>query len=194
MYSRLLNTNDRFVFISGSDAPQLRALTEITRYCESDDEFIEQLKTEVHRESSKRLQEIWNCADSAILRQVLSQIEVQVDGEKSLKNLADARIGQIFLTDHSIVRAQIVEYLTKRVGQTITLDDAQKFVRDKHFILRRIQDRSSALLATNEITNRFTESLRERLIGQRLIASSEIGNLFKELESAKEPNPYRNLR
>ena len=91
--------DDRFVFVSGSDAPELVELCDAARDSESVEEFKSQFLAAERREQSfQRLIDTWAC-DVPTARERLRRIEVRTIGEPELADKVRLGAQLLFLAD-----------------------------------------------------------------------------------------------
>ena len=79
IFKQLYRTsNTRFVFVSGSDAPGLRELTERSKSAESPEKFeSEFIQAQAKKDDLNKLKSFWDNADTATAYKILRRIEVR---------------------------------------------------------------------------------------------------------------------
>lgn len=183
MFSRLRGAKAKFVFVSGSDCPELKALVKICHYCANLDEFEKQLETKTHRKSVDTLAKIWRDADNETIFEILKKIQISVIDSSNLREKVDSEISLSFLDEPNEVRPKIREFLSERVGQQIKSSDVDSFVLCNGFTKRQLV--GQALI--NEITQRLKDSLSDRLIGQELLSRTQVSDLCEKITESIKP-------
>ena len=94
----LCDTTHRFVFASGSDAPELRDLCEAAASAESLDEFTGEFlaASETRAKSHQRLLDIWNCTALDAWK-VLRRVEVRVNNDDVLDTKVTWGLAGLFM-------------------------------------------------------------------------------------------------
>ena len=86
------NPGARFVFVSGSDAPGLRELTERARNAQNPAEFESAfIGDKTNKEHFTKLRSFWRDADPAAAYGLLQRIQVRTIDERGLKNKCENR-------------------------------------------------------------------------------------------------------
>ena len=174
--------DDRFVFVSGSNAHDLDNLCGAANNAESSEEFVGKfLKSSKDREESfNELQKEWQCGPQTALDR-LRRISVRTIDEETLREKVLSDLGLFFsadlhrpfdairaLVDDSVYRtldrAYLVEYLGKRGHR-----------------LRLRPNPENARLAIEEVTDRYLEAARRRLIQQTLVPREAKATLLSRL-------------
>src|SRR4030065_41846 len=100
MFTALSGNSSRFVFVSSSDAPELRELSERARQAESASEFETQfLAAKVQEANFERLRKYWSNINAASAYDVLRRIEVRTMDQASLDEQVRWGLSALFLSD-----------------------------------------------------------------------------------------------
>ena len=87
------NLDARFVFVSGSDAPELRELTERARSAKNLEEFeAEFINAEAQEEALGKLKSFWHNTDTSTAYEILQRIEVRTIDERGLEEQVRAAL------------------------------------------------------------------------------------------------------
>ena len=179
---KLASNQDRFVFASGSDAPELTDLSESARRAESIEEFEDVfLASERRRQGFKKLRDCWECdVPTAVER--LKRIEARTIDEPELEEKVRWGVEALFLTDPSTVMAALRTMVTDSVHRTITREHlVQQLVNDGH-LLRRLTSPESAGTAVTAVTDQYLLGTRRRLIRHELIPRAGADALLSRLD------------
>jgi hypothetical protein len=106
--SELTGNDDLFVFVSSSDAPELRELSERARQAETLQEFESRfLAAKVQADNFKSLIKYWGNSDSALAYDVLRRIEVRTIDEVNLDDKVRWGLSALFLSDPEAVCSEL---------------------------------------------------------------------------------------
>lgn len=165
IYKELAGTSDKFVFVSSSDAPELRELTERAVDAGSLEEFDEYfLQSQELRTSFETLRSVWNISNSAEVLDLLRRIEVRTIDERGVRDQVDAGLRALFLEEPGRIGPQLQRIATDAIHKTLTRVTLQDTLQAMGLFLRRIADPASAAVAIGEITDRYIQGVRKQLI------------------------------
>lgn len=177
--------NTRFVFASGSDAPELKALTERAIDSKNQKEFESVfVDAQTQKEALERLKGIWE-ADTATAYKLLHRIKVSTIDERELEDKVRELLQARFLSSSEVCDA-LRSFAEDSIHKCINWDDLISYLSDKGFSLRRLTRPSDALSLISEATGRYLDSTKRRLIQDSLIPRSSTKEL---LEKVKGPVP-----
>ena len=177
----LAGNEDRFVFVSGSDAPELVDLCDAARDSESVEEFETRFLAARRREQSlKRLTGIWAC-DVPTARERLRRIEVRTTGEPELADKVRLGAQVLFLANPHRVADTLRGIVGGSVHRTITGHGLVDDLRQRGFMLRRLTDPAAAGGAIRTATDRFLDAARRRFIRGQLVPRSAAESLSSRL-------------
>ena len=177
----LAGNGDRFVFVSGSEAPELDELCEAANDAESAEEFERAfLKARKRKESFESLLRHWKCAVLAAIER-LQRIEVRTIGERDLKEKVRLGVQTLFLGDPDKVRAELWAIVEGSVHHTITRQDLADELSRLGYPMRRLRSPERAGVAVREATDRYLNGARQRLIRQKLVPRAAAETLLSRL-------------
>ena len=181
----LAGNDDRFVFVSGSEAPELAELCETARGAESAEKFERDfLAAKGRRQSFEKLHRCyWKC-DGPTAFERLRRIEVRTIGERDLED--NVRLGAqvLFLADPDKVLAGLRAIVEDSVHCTITRQDLVDELTERGYRLRPLPSPKRAGGAVREATDRYLDGARRRLIRQTPVPRAAAEKLLSRLGEA----------
>ena len=178
---QLAGNDDRFVFASGSDVPELVELGDAARDSESVEEFENQFLAAERREQSlQRLTGTWAC-DVPTARERLRRIEVRTIGEPELADKVRLGAQVLFLANPQHVTDTLRGIAGDSVHRTITRQGLVSDLRRRGLMLRRLTDPAAAGAAIRTATDRFLDAARRRFIRGQLVPRSAAESLSSRL-------------
>jgi len=182
IFRELAGNDTKFVFISSSDAPELRELSERARQAESVQEFEARfLAAKEVKEAFERLTKSWNKPSIETVYDVLRRIEVRTSDEHSLEEKVSYGVRALFLRDPDAVCAELRQIAENSVHRTITRDTLVARLDDRGFKLRRLARLDNAPAIVSEVTNRYLRDARKKLIRQSLIPRAATQTLLDQI-------------
>lgn len=182
MFAQLSGNDTRFVFVSGSDAAELKELAHRAEKAETTEEFESRfLDANVQKANFEKLKKHWNNADAATAYEMLRRIEVRTVDERSLEELVKGRLPALFLADPDGVCAELRCMAEDSTHQTINRDSLIARLGQRGFILRRLAkpDAASALVA--EVTEHYLAVTKKRLIRNSLLPRAATQTILERL-------------
>ena len=178
----LAGNDDRFVFVSGSEAPELAELCEAARDAESAEEFERAfLAAEGRRQSfEKLLDRYWKC-DGPTAFERLQRIDVRTIGERDLEDKVRWGAQALFLAAPGKVLAELRAIVEDSVHRTITRQGLVKELYRRGYRLRRLPSPERACVAVREATDRYLAGARRRFIRQTLVPRKAAETLLSRL-------------
>ena len=184
IHRQLVGNQRKFVFVSGSDAPELRELADRARDAASFEEFNSLfLKANVQRTAFDKLLRIWNEKDESRAHDVLKRIQVRTSDEQLLIQLVSSQLRAVFFTSISDIVAELRVITADRVGEVLSREQLLKNLAVKGFKLRTITAGQSALPAIETITTTYLTGLRRHLIGQKIVPRKAATDLLDRITS-----------
>ncbi len=178
---QLTGNEDRFVFVSGSDAPELVELCDAARDSESVEEFKRHfLATQRRQQNLKRLIDAWAC-DLPTARERLRRIDIRTIGEPELADKVRLGAQLLFLANPHRVVDTLRGIAGDSVHRTVTRHGLVGDLRRRGFLLRRVTDPAAAGAAIRTATDRFLNAARRRLIRGQLVPRSAAESLSSRL-------------
>ena len=180
--NQLADNDDRFVFVSGSDARELSELCEAAGDAESTEEFERDfLAAKGRKKRFKKLLDYWEC-DLVTAVERLRRIEVQTIGERQLERQVQWGVQAVFLADPSRVLPELLKIVEDSLHHTITRKELVEELSRRGYRLRRLTRPENAGIAVEAATDRYLDRARSRLIQQRLVPRAAAGTLLSRLD------------
>lgn len=179
---QLAGNDDRFVFVSGSDARELSELCEAASHAESTEEFKRDfLAAKGRKKRFKKLLDYWEC-DLATAVERLRRIEVRTIGERQLERQVQWGVQAVFLADSSRVLPELLKIVEDSLYHTITRQELVEELSRRGYRLRHLTRPENAGVAVEAATDRYLNGARSKLIQQKLVPRAEAGTLLSRLE------------
>ena len=178
-----LAANDvRFVFVSGSDAPELTNLCEAANDAESVEEFERAYLAAQGRKRSFEtlLNRYWKCGTRAAVDR-LRRIEVHTISEHDLEDRVRWGARALFLANPDTVLAELRAIVEDSVHHTMTRQGLVEALDQRGYRIRRQPGPEHAGFAVREATDRYLGGARQRLIGETLVRREASETLLSRL-------------
>ena len=177
----LAGNDDRFVFVSGSEARELAELCESARDAESEEEFERVfLAAQERRQSFERLLRYWTCdVPTAVER--LRRIEVRTIDERGLEDNVRSEVRLLYLADSRKVLSGLRAIVEDSVHRTITRQDLVEALSRRGYRMRRLSSPENARVAVWEATKRYLDVARRRLIRRTPVPRAAAETLLSRL-------------
>ena len=186
IFAQLSGNDARFVFVSSSDARELAELTERAIHAESVEEFETRfVGTRTQAASFAKLRKTWNDTDAATARDVLRRVEVRTIDEKSLEERVRFGLSALFLADPDIIAQALWKIADDSIHKTVTRDDLVANLERQGFKLRRLINSGAAPALIAQVTDRYLDGARKKLIQKGVIPRTATQTLIKRLEENK---------
>ena len=185
IFKQLYRTsNTRFVFVSGSDAPGLRELTERSKSAESPEKFeSEFIQAQAKKDDLNKLKSFWDNADTATAYKILRRIEVRTLDESVMRDLVRDSLSSLFLTKLDNVCDALHSFVEDSIHKLINREHLISNLRSKGFTPRQLTRPSDASSLISEATNCYIESIRNKLIQDSLIPRSSTQELLTSINA-----------
>ena len=162
--------DSRFVFVSGSSAPELAGLCEAANGAESVQEFESAfLEAQVRREAFDRLRAEWRC-DAATAVAYLQRIEVRTIGDRELEEKVAHFARALFLADPLKVVRELEAVPDDSVHRRIRREELVERLRRVGIVPRQVKGREQAALAVRQVTEAYLGPARHKLIRGELLS------------------------
>ena len=179
---QLAGNNDRFVFVSGSDARELAELCEAASHSESAEEFERAFLAATGRKKPfEQLLGFWACAIPVALER-LRRIEVRTIGERDLEEKVKWGVQSLFVADPGTVLPELRKIVEDSVHRTITREELVEELAQHGYRLRHLRSPEYAGVAVQVATNRYLDGVRSRLIRGKLVPRAAAGTLLSRLD------------
>ena len=178
----LAGNENRFVFVSGSDARELADLCEAARDAESLEEFERAfLAAQARKKPFERLRRKWQCdVRDAFGR--LRRVDVRTINERELEDKVRWGVQALFLADPGKVLSELRAIVEDSVHRTITRQTLVEKLAQRDYRMRRLRSPERADGAVQEATDRYLTGARRRLIRQTLVPRVAAETLLSRLE------------
>ena len=178
----LAGNDDRFVFVSGSEARELAELCEAARDAESVEEFERVFLTAKRRKRSfvGLLNCYWKC-DLPIAIERLRRVEIHTISEPQLQDKVRWGTQALFLGDPGKVLAKLRTIVEDSVHHTITRQDLVEALARSGYQVRRLSSSERAGVAVREATDRYLDVARRRLIRRTPVPRAAAETLLSRL-------------
>lgn len=175
------NENTRFVFVSGSDAPELRELAERAISAKDQEEFESVfVDAQTQKEALEKLKGIWE-TDTVTAYKLLHRIEVSTIDERELEDKVRELLQARFLSRPDKGCDALRSFAEDSIHKCINRDDLILYLSDKGLSLRRLTRPSDAPSLIYEATDRYLDSTKRRLIQDSLIPRSSTKELLEKI-------------
>ena len=181
MFNQLTSTDTRFIFVSGSDTPELRELTERAVDAKGLEEFESAfVSAESQKQNFNKLKNFWN-ADTATAYEMLQRIEVRTIDERGIEEQVRDLLSALFLTKPDNVCDALRSFAQDSIHKVINREGLISYLEDKGFKLRRLAKPDDAPSLISEATDRYLRA-RRRLIQGSLIPRSSTQELLTKIQ------------
>lgn len=180
---RILRDPDcQYTFVSSSDSRELAELAERAKASESPSEFKERfLNSKEQKQNLKRLRQSWNDCDDQTVWDCLRRIEVRTLDEASLKEQNLLGEQTLFLAKPGNVCSEILKYLLDSVHKTRLRADIVAHLSAAGYPLRHVFSLIQAKHIVDEISRKYLQGTRSRLINGTLVNRDVTGQLTANL-------------
>ena len=175
------NPKARFVFVSGSDAPELRKLTEGAGDAKSLEEF-EVKFVKGHKKALTKLRSFWCDTDTATAYEILQRIEVRTIDEIGLKEQVQGALQVQFLNNPNDVCDALRSIVEDSIHKTIGREHLIAILRDRGFTLRKLTRPDDAPVLVSEATDSYLKAARRKLIQGALIHRESTRELLTKIK------------
>ena len=164
------NPDARFVFVSGSDAPELRELTERARSAEKLEEFESIfVGAQSQKGALTKLKSFWRDTDTATAYEILQRIKVRTIDERGLEEQVQESLLARFLSKPAGVGDALCSIVEDSVHKTIDREHLTATLQAGGFTLRQLTKPSDAPALISEATDSYLKAARRKLIQGALI-------------------------
>ena len=182
MGEQLAGNNDRFVFVSGSDAQELSDLCAAARDAQSVVEFERHfLKAGRRKAGFEKLRQCWVC-DPPTAYDRLQRIEIHTIDERELEAKVRLGVQVLFLTEPTVIVAELRTIVEDSVHHMWTRSALLQELEARGHPRRRLLSPQSAGAVVEEATDRYLDGERRRLIRNFLIPRAATQSLLLGME------------
>ena len=181
MFNQLSGNNARFVFVSSSDAPEMRELTERAVNAKDVEEFeSEFVHAKSQKEALETLKRSWE-TETATAYEILRCIEVSTIDERKIEEQVRGSVSALFLTKPDNVCDALRSFAQDSIHRVVNRERLISYLEDKGFTLRRLAKPDDAPSLISEATDRYLRA-RRRLIQDTLIPRSSTQQLLDNIK------------
>ena len=185
---QLAGNNDRFVFASGSDAPELSELCEAAKCAESVEEFKPAfLATNERKKWLKRLRCHWKCEVPDAVDQ-LRRVEIHTIDERELVDKVQFAVQALFLANPNRVMDKLRGIVEDSVHRTLRRQTLVHELDQLGYQLRRVRSPLHAGDAIEAATNQYLDGARSKLIRRKLVRRKAANTLLSRLDGKASDN------
>ncbi len=172
----------RFVFVSGSDAPELRELTEGAVNAKNLEEFKAKfVRSEKQEEAPGKLKGFWHYTDTASAYEILRRIEVRTIDEREIEERVREALLARFLTGPNKVCDALRSVVEDSIHKTIDREFLISTLQGREFTVRQLAKPNDAPSLISEVTASYLEAARRKLIQDALIPRSSTQELLVKI-------------
>ena len=178
------STNTRFIFVSGSEARELKELTERALDAKDLKEFKSVfVRAKSQKQNFNRLKDFWN-TDTAKAYEILRRIEVRTIDERGIEEQVRGSLSALFLTKPDNVCDALRSFAQDSIHKVVNRERLISYLEGKGFTLRRLAKPDDAPSLISEATDRYLRARRMLIQGSLIPRSStqEILSKMKENE------------
>ena len=174
--------DDRWVFVSGSAAPELTDLCAAARDANETQALQRDwLTSRIRREALARLRRCWACEVPAVFDR-LQRIDVRTPGEMELEERVGWGLKALFVADANRVRAELLEILRASLQRTLTRRQLVERLARRGSRPRRLRDPDRAAEAVAAATDRYLDGARRHLFRGTLVPRQAAARLEARLQ------------
>ena len=181
---QLLGNDHRFVFASSSHAHELDELCQAAGQAESIEEFKDAfLKAKRRKASFEKLFQCWSCDEASAVGR-LRRIDVETINDRQLEQKVLWGVSALFLARPNAVVDALRGIAEDSVHLTITREHLQVELARRGFQARQIRNPENTGFAIQTASDHYLETVRNKLIQQKLVPKEATRTLLSRLESA----------
>ena len=178
----LRGNRNRFVFVSGSDAPQLRSLCEAARDAESETEFRTLfLESQERKRGFEQLIGWWHCNIPTAI-DFLQRIEVHTIDQRELEDKVRGAMPALFLARADTAVAVLGKIIDDSVHRTWIRPELVDRLTEMGYPLRKVLSAESAVLAIQAASDEYLETTRSRLIQGKMLPRPTTAALLAHID------------
>ena len=180
----LVGNDDRFVFVSGSEARELLELCCAAVDAESVDEFEKSFLAATRRKGAfERLLRCWGCS-TRVAVETLRRIDIHTTDERGIVEKVRWAAHALFDDDPERVLSELRAIVEDSVHRSISRAALVTELAKRRFRVRRLKDAAYTALAVENVTDHYLDGVRGRLIHRVLVPRSVGAELLSQLDAA----------
>lgn len=170
IFEQIKDNDNEFIFVSGSDAPKFRELTERSRQAKSFNEFKTSfISPKTMTEKFNKLKESWKKASDETVYGVLKRIKVEIISERQLHEKVESDTRCLFVGNAEKIKKTLYYLVVHSVHKTLTKDIILETLKKDGFLPRKIESPESVPLIIKGTTSKFFKLTQRKLINQKII-------------------------
>ena len=183
MFNQLsANPNTRFVFVSSSDAPEMRELTERAVNAKDVEEFeSEFVHAKSQKEALETLKRSWK-TETATAYETLQRIEVRTIDEIGIEEQVRVSSSALFLTKPGNVCDALRSFAEDSIHEEINRERLISYLEGKGFTPRQLAKPSDAPSLIDGVTKHYLKVTRRKLIQNILIPRSSTQEILSKIK------------
>lgn len=180
---QLAGNDDHFVFVSSSDSRELAELSERARQAETLEEFQKWFleAKEPAANFAKLSKTYWKSQNAASAYDILRRVEVRTIDERGIEQQAEYGLRALFLANPSEICSELRCVAQDSIHQTISRTALIEHLEQRGFKLRRLANLAMASVLVSEVTNRYLDGARRKLIQKSLLHRAATDTLLAKL-------------
>ena len=176
------NSSARFVFVSGSDALELKELTERAGNAKNLEEFESVfVSAQSQKEALTKLKSFWHNADTATAYGILQRIEGRTIDERGLEEQVRESLLARFLSKPAGVGDALRSIVEDSIHKTIGRELLISTLEGRGFTLRKLTKPDDAPSLIAEVTTRYLKAAGRKLIQGTLIHRASTRELLTKI-------------
>lgn len=183
------NPQRDFRFVSGSDAPELRTLSQLARDFRTFEEFESQLG-QGHTATFQRFHAADRSLTPTEVHDRLQRVFVVTVDETLLRRQVRSQVGNIFLGSAYAIEGELLRLAKDRLFETLTARDLLGHLAAKGFQPRQVVGTEEAGSAIRRKTEDYVSDIRRKLIGKSLIERSLPQDVWEKIRSATQSRTF----
>ena len=176
------NPSARFVFVSGSDTPELKELMERAGSAKNLEEFESVfISAQTQREACTKLKSFWGGTDTATAYEILQRIEVRTIDERGLEEQVRGSLQVRFLTNPNDICDALLSLVEDSIHKIVDREFLISTLQGRGFTLRKLTKPDDAPALISEATDSYLKSARRKLIQGTLIHRASTRELLTKI-------------
>ena len=177
------NPKIRFIFVSGSDAPELGELTKRAKDAKDLEEFESGfVNAQAQKEAFTTLKSFWQNAKTTTAYEILQRIEVRTMDERWIEEQVRESLQARFLTKPDDVCDALRSIVADSIHKRIDREQLISALGNRGFKLRRLAKPNDAPSLIAEVTNHYLEVTKKKLIQGSIIPRSSTQTLLTKIK------------
>jgi len=186
MFNQLKDPCSCFVFVSGSDAPELRELTERAREAENLEVFQQgYLEADKQKRAYEKVKKSWNNPEDSKVYDILKRIKIETIDDGNIQHRVLDSLSVFFSSESNRVYGKLKDIVEFSIGKIITHDILIALLEQDGFSLRPLINPRVAPGLIKKATEKYLESTETRLIQRALIPRSITKEILNKLENSQ---------